>query len=62
MDKKEIKKGGVILDSEVHKRICDSFVEWFKIECKMDVMGLIESPIKGPKGNTEFLICARKKL
>ena len=60
--KKEIKKGGVILDSEVHKRICDSFVEWFKIECKMYVIGLIESPIKGPKGNTEFLICARKEL
>ena len=60
--KKEIKKGGVILDSDVHKRICDSFVEWFTIECNMDVIGLIESPIKGPKGNTEFLICARKKL
>ena len=50
------------MDSEVHKRICDSFVEWFTIECNMDVIGLIESPIKGPKGNTEFLICARKKL
>ena len=37
-------------------------MEWFKIECRMDVIGLIESPIKGPKGNTEFLICARKKL
>ena len=28
----------------------------FKDECKMNIIGLVQSPIKGPKGNIEFLI------
>ena len=54
-EKKEIKKG-VVLDSLVHKRICKEYVSWFEKTCLMKVLGLIESPIKGPKGNKEFLI------
>ena len=59
-EKNEIKKGGVIKDHKIHDRICKDFEEWFKSECKMDVLGIIPSPIKGPKGNIEFLIYARK--
>jgi len=53
--KKEIKKG-VVLDGNVHLRICDEYKNWFKENCLMKVSGLVESPIKGPKGNKEFLI------
>ncbi|MDC0195163.1 TlyA family RNA methyltransferase [Alphaproteobacteria bacterium] len=60
--KKEIKKRGVITDSKVHQRICDEFTLWFSTTCNMEVLGIMESPIKGPKGNTEFFICAVKKL
>ena len=60
--KNEIQKGGVILDSEIHIRICQGFREWFSSKCKMKVKGIIPSPIKGPKGNVEFLIYAKKKL
>lgn len=60
--KNEIQKGGVILDSEIHTRICEDFNEWFSSKCKMKVQGIIPSPIKGPKGNIEFLIYAKKYL
>ena len=53
--KKEIKKG-IVLDENVHLRICDDYKNWFKENCLMKFIGLVESPIKGPKGNKEFLI------
>ena len=53
--KQEIKKG-VVLDKNVHLRICDEYKNWFKEKCLMKVVDLVESPIKGPKGNREFLI------
>ena len=55
----EIKRGGVVIKESVHKRICKEIENWFVYECKMKVLGILESPIKGPKGNTEFLIVAK---
>ena len=60
--KNEIQKGGVVLDPVIHIRICQDFREWFSSKCKMKVKGIIPSPIKGPKGNIEFLIYAKKQL
>ena len=57
-NKYEIRRGGVVIDSSVHKRICKEIENWFVDECKMKVKGITESPIKGPKGNIEFLIVA----
>jgi len=59
-EKHEVRKGGLVKDDKVHKRICNDFKSWFSLRCKMKVLGIIPSPIKGPKGNVEFLICARK--
>ena len=61
-EKKEIKKRGIITDHNVHKRICNYYEEWFSSFCKMKVLGITQSPIKGSKGNIEFLICAKLKL
>lgn len=58
--KSEIKKGGVIIDSAVHERICSDYICWFELVCKMKVLGIIPSPIKGPKGNLEFLIYVKR--
>ncbi len=55
--KKEIKKG-VVNDKLVHQRICEEFKKWFQINLNMKITGLVQSPIKGPKGNVEFLIYA----
>ena len=56
--KYELKKG-VIRDSQIHERICSEIREWFKTECSCHIEGVIESPIKGPKGNKEFLLIAK---
>jgi len=57
--KNEIKKGGVIKDKLIHERICESFKKWFTEKNKMNFVGITPSPIKGPKGNIEFLICIK---
>ena len=57
--KNEIQKGGIILSPIIHKRICNDFENWFDKKLKMKTIGITQSPIKGPKGNTEFLIAAK---
>lgn len=59
-ERKEIKKGGIIADIKIHKRICDDYKEWFTNKCKLKVLGIIPSTIKGPKGNIEFFIYAKR--
>ena len=58
--KGEIPKGGIIKDDNIHKKICLDVHSWFTEICKMKVLDIIESPIKGAKGNKEFLICAKR--
>ena len=57
--KKNEIKNGVIRDTIIHERICQEIKNWFIIDCKCEVMGIVESPIKGPKGNIEFLLAAK---
>ena len=57
--KKNETKKGVVRDSKIHQRICNEISDWFEKECNCKVLSIIESPIKGPKGNIEFLITAR---
>ena len=59
-NKNEIKKGGVVVNPVIHQRICLEIRNWFIDECNLKVKGIIESPIRGPKGNIEFLILAQK--
>ena len=54
-NKKEIKKG-VVNDTEVHQRICKEYKNWFSEKVNLNVVGVIQSPLKGAKGNIEFLI------
>ncbi|KAJ6842511.1 uncharacterized protein M6B38_301510 [Iris pallida] len=54
--KSQVKRGGIVKDPEVHKEVLERItkgVEDFGFCNK----GWIESPIKGAKGNTEFLVC-----
>ena len=61
LQKNEIPKSGIIKDNKIHEKICNNFKEWFTLECKMKVLGIIPSPITGSKGNHEFLIYAKRK-
>ena len=58
--KGRVGKGGVVREPELHQEVCDRIENWLNEETDWVVLGLTESPIKGPEGNIEFLIAARK--
>jgi 23S rRNA (cytidine1920-2'-O)/16S rRNA (cytidine1409-2'-O)-methyltransferase len=51
----DVGKGGVVRDPEKIRAAVDG-IRAFSQTCGFGVLGEIESPIKGPKGNTEFLL------
>ena len=60
-EKSEVDKGaGVIRDVEIHQRTITQVVQAFALQ-GMEPSGLIESPLRGADGNTEFLLHLRRK-
>ena len=61
----EVGKNGVVRDRKIHKRVCQEIMT-FADSQGYTVRGLSYSPIKGPKGNIEFLLymqkCSTKKI
>ena len=55
----ELQKKGIVLNENVRLRICKEYKSWYEKDCLMRVIGLIESPIRGPKGNKEYLIYSK---
>lgn len=60
VSKKTVSKGGVVLDPEIHIQVCKNITNWLDKEMHWSILGLIESPIKGPAGNKEFFVAAKK--
>jgi 23S rRNA (cytidine1920-2'-O)/16S rRNA (cytidine1409-2'-O)-methyltransferase len=58
--KNRLGKNGVVKDDALHQEVCDDISNWLTNNMKWQVIGITQSPIKGPKGNIEFLICAKK--
>lgn len=58
--KDRVGKGGVVRDPALHEEVCETIREWIRGLPDWHVVGLTESPIKGPEGNIEFLIAARR--
>lgn len=59
-EKAEVDKGaGVIIDSQIHDRTLAQVVGAYE-SIGMTKMGVIESPLRGADGNTEFLLHLRK--
>jgi 23S rRNA (cytidine1920-2'-O)/16S rRNA (cytidine1409-2'-O)-methyltransferase len=56
----EVGKGGVVRDPAVHARVCDEVRNWLT-NSGWNVVDIVESPIKGPEGNVEFLIAATRQ-
>ncbi len=52
-------KGGVVRDPALHREVCDTIAAWLAEDMGWHVLGVAESPIRGPEGNREFLIAAR---
>lgn len=55
----EVGKGGVVRDEKKHMQVTMS-ISTLAAELGLEVMGVTESPVLGPKGNREFLICMKK--
>ncbi len=55
----EVGKGGVVRDPEKHSLVVEK-VRMSAGALGCEVLGVVESPILGPKGNREFLIHLRK--
>jgi 23S rRNA (cytidine1920-2'-O)/16S rRNA (cytidine1409-2'-O)-methyltransferase len=58
--REEVGKGGVVRDPALHQRVCDEVRGWLEGKGWI-VDGIVESPIKGPEGNVEFLIAASRE-
>jgi len=56
----EVKKGGVVKDINVIKRCCEEIANFAKIEFNWELLKIIPSPIKGPKGNQEQILVMKK--
>ncbi|MCX6901302.1 MAG: TlyA family RNA methyltransferase [Verrucomicrobia bacterium] len=57
---KDVGKGGVVKDPAVHKRVVEAVRTFATKELGLRCDGVIESPLLGPAGNKEFLICLRR--
>ena len=53
----EVGKGGVVRDVAVHARVVSEIADEFR-KLGLAVRGSIESPVKGPAGNREYLLAA----
>ena len=58
--KKYIGKGGVVRDKELRESCCKDIKLWLENSMDWKVTDIIESPIKGRKGNIEYLIYAHR--
>lgn len=56
----EVGEKGVVRNPALHERVCNEIKEWLE-ENGWHVEGITPSPIKGPEGNIEFLIGARRE-
>jgi len=58
--KDEVGKGGVVKDAKKHERVIDE-ISSFALGLALQVIGVLESPLLGPKGNREFFIFLKKQ-
>jgi 23S rRNA (cytidine1920-2'-O)/16S rRNA (cytidine1409-2'-O)-methyltransferase len=56
----EVGKGGVVREESKHREVTGS-IRLLAEDLGLEVRGETESPLLGPKGNREFLICMSKK-
>ncbi|MBL7061675.1 MAG: TlyA family RNA methyltransferase [Dehalococcoidia bacterium] len=54
-ERKEVPKGGIIKDPQLHARVLGRFIVWATGH-DLRLRGLVASPILGAEGNREFLI------
>jgi 23S rRNA (cytidine1920-2'-O)/16S rRNA (cytidine1409-2'-O)-methyltransferase len=56
--RRQVKKGGVVKDTEVHRQVLSELLNW-AMAGGWGVTGLTRSPVQGASGNVEFLAWLR---
>ncbi len=56
----EVGKGGIVRDSEKHRRVIEKIRHFAERALSLRCLGVIESPILGSEGNKEFFIHLRR--
>lgn len=51
----QVGKGGVVRDPEVRAEVVERIIQFGTKTLGLDLLGVIESPLKGPAGNVEYL-------
>lgn len=59
--KGEVGKGGVVRDDALHQKVIER-ISQFSRGLRLMILGVIESPLPGAKGNKEFFIHLRKEI
>jgi len=54
-ERKEVPRGGIVKDPQVHARVLGRFIVW-ATNNRLRLRGLVASPILGAEGNKEFFI------
>ena len=57
--RENVGKKGVVRDPRIHNQVVTQ-IKSFAQQTGFDLLGLDYSPIKGPEGNIEYLLCLRK--
>lgn len=58
--KAQVGKGGVVRDQAVHRQVLENVMA-YAADIDLNPLGLILSPITGPAGNHEFLLCLARE-
>jgi 23S rRNA (cytidine1920-2'-O)/16S rRNA (cytidine1409-2'-O)-methyltransferase len=53
--REQVGKGGIVRDPSIHAEVIEK-VRGYAAGCGLAAVSTVESPIKGAKGNTEFLM------
>ena len=57
--REEVEKRGVVKNPALHTKVLDEMKTFFQ-SLELNVLGICESPLRGPAGNKEFFIYAGK--
>ncbi len=60
VERGKVGKGGVVRDTHLHQIVIDS-ISAFASDLGLKVLGVVPSPLLGPKGNKEFFIWLKKE-
>ena len=60
--RENVGRGGIVRDENLHNAVIKRLQDWINLQKHWRVLGVTESPIKGTRGNKEFLIAAYKEI